>query len=73
MGRTLGADAHLVLRVILQETLDTAARELFQRHAKSVMVDRVCMETRKRLSGRLHLKHAQTASGELRRVLDAHT
>ena len=26
--RTFGADAHLVLRVILEETLDTTTREL---------------------------------------------
>lgn len=42
---TLGADAHLVLRVIPQETLDTATGKLFQRRDESVLVP-ICMNTR---------------------------
>lgn len=30
-GRTFGADAHLVLCVVLEEALDTAARELLHK------------------------------------------
>lgn len=53
MVHTLGTDAHLVLRIVLQETLDTAAGELLHKHVKLVMVH-VCMEKRDRLGGGLH-------------------
>lgn len=43
---TLGADAHLILRVVSQETLDTAAGELFQRDDESVLVS-TCMSVRR--------------------------
>ena len=45
---TLGADAHLVLRVILQETLNTAAGELFQRGDESVMAYYAYLPKKKR-------------------------
>ena len=37
---TLGTDAHLVLRVIFEETLDTSARELLRR--TGVSIDTAC-------------------------------
>ena len=57
---TLGADAHFVLRVVLQETLDTTTRELYKRHGKSVSLKICgCTKKRTRLNGRLQLSHAQ--------------
>lgn len=38
MRHTFGADAHLILRVVLQKTLDTAAGKLFSRDDESVTI-----------------------------------
>lgn len=43
MKHTFRTDAHLVLRVVLQETLDTTTWKLVKRHEESVSVSDVCM------------------------------
>ena len=72
MRRTLGADAHLVLRVVLQETFDTAAGELFRRFDESVMVY-ICVLKGDTLKRRLRYDHTRSVWGEQRRVLGTHT
>ena len=43
LRHTLRADAHLILRVVFQETLDTTTWELVKRHGESVIVSKMCM------------------------------